>query len=91
MKPTDIEQYLHEHIPISMAMGVRVLEAQYHRIVLSAPLSNNINHRATVFGGSASSLAILSAWTLVHFRLLQDQIHPRLVIQNNTMKSESHS
>ncbi len=64
-----IQDYLHEHIPLSKAMGVSVVEADAVGIVLSAPLEPNINHRDTVFGGSASSLAVLAAWSVVHFGL----------------------
>ncbi|RYE53550.1 MAG: hypothetical protein EOP18_08925, partial [Rhizobiaceae bacterium] len=53
-------------------MQVRVVAASVERVTLSAPLAPNINHRATVFGGSASAVAILSAWSLLHLRLSSD-------------------
>lgn len=81
-----LEQYLHEHIPLSKAMEVNVLEASSARVKLSAPLAPNINHRETVFGGSASALAILSAWSLLHVRTTEQAIDARLVIQKNTMQ-----
>lgn len=84
-----VQQYLYEHIPISKAMGVEVRAASGERVVLAAPLGPNINHRDTVFGGSASALAILSAWTLLHLRLTGDRRHSRLVIQGNSMKYEA--
>jgi thioesterase domain-containing protein len=62
----DIERYLHEHIPISRAMGITIVRADAGGVELRAPLAPNINHRSTVFGGSAISVAILAAWTLVH-------------------------
>jgi len=62
----DTESYLHEHIPISRALGVTVVRADADGVELRAPLAANINHRSTVFGGSAISVAILAAWTLVH-------------------------
>jgi hypothetical protein len=54
MNNTALEQYLHEHIPLSAAMGVKVVQADPQCVVLTAPLAPNINHRDTVFGGSAS-------------------------------------
>lgn len=57
-------------------------------VTLRAPLAPNINHRETVFGGSASAVAILSAWSLLHTRLLHDRIANRLVIQRNMMEFE---
>lgn len=62
----DVERYLHEHIPISRALGVTVVRAAASGVELRAPLTPNINHRSTVFGGSAISVAILAAWTVVH-------------------------
>lgn len=83
---TRLQGYLHEHIPLSKAMQVEVVSVSADAIVLSAPLEPNINHRETVFGGSASALAILSAWSLLHARLQAEQIACQLVIQRNTME-----
>lgn len=81
-----LQRYLHEHIPLSAAMGVSVLHLSDEKAVLAAPLQPNINHRDSVFGGSASALAILSAWSLVHTRLEGAGIHSRLVIQRNSIE-----
>ena len=83
-----LEEYLHEHIPLSKAIDVKVVKADSHGVTLSAPLAPNINHRETVFGGSASAVAILAAWTLLHVRLKQEGISRRVVIQRNTMNYE---
>lgn len=81
----ELEQYLHEHIPLSKAMQVSVLEVGHETVVLGAPLAPNINHRETVFGGSASAVATLAAWALLHTRLQSAGTTGRLVIQRNTM------
>jgi thioesterase domain-containing protein len=83
---TALQRYLHEHIPLSAAMGVSVLQLSEEKVVLAAPLQPNINHRNSVFGGSASALAILSAWSLVHTRLEGAGIRSRLVIQRNAIE-----
>ena len=88
MMPAELERYLHGHIPLSRAMAVGVVSADIGEVVLSAPLGPNINHRDTVFGGSASALAILAAWSLLHTRLRAEGIATRLVIQRNTMDYE---
>ncbi len=64
-----LEQYLYEYIPISIAMGVKVREVSTARIVLSAPIAPNINHKKTVFGGSLHALATLSCWSLAFLNL----------------------
>jgi thioesterase domain-containing protein len=81
----EIEHYLHRHIPLTAAMGVRVRIATPGRVELAAPLAPNINHHETVFGGSASSLATLSAWTLVHIGLRHANVEAATVIQRNVM------
>jgi thioesterase domain-containing protein len=85
MDADELARYLHEHIPLSHAMQVGVVSIGYDSVVLSAPLAPNINHRATVFGGSASAVAILAAWSLLHVRLTADGYESRLVIQRNSM------
>jgi thioesterase domain-containing protein len=84
----ELQQFLHDHIPLSAAMQVMVEDVTPERVVLGAPLAPNINHRDTVFGGSASSLAILAAWSLLHTRLTAAGCKARLVIQRNTMSYE---
>jgi thioesterase domain-containing protein len=67
-------------------MGVRVLAIGEGGVTLGAPLAPNINHRETVFGGSASAVAILSAWSLLHLRLTAQGLPSRVVIQRNSME-----
>lgn len=86
MTESELESYLHDHIPLSRAMAVRVLSIADDKVILGAPLGPNINHRDTVFGGSASALAILSAWSLLHLRLTAVDLPSRVVIQRNSME-----
>lgn len=87
-KPVEVEAYLHEHIPIAKTMGVGVKACEPIAVVLTAPLAANVNHRATVFGGSASAVAILAAWTWLHFALRDAGLECRVVIQRNEMDYE---
>lgn len=83
--PAELEAYLHEHIPLTRAMQVAVVAVTLDRAELAAPLAPNINHRDTVFGGSAAALATLAGWTLLHARLAVARLPCRLVIQRNVM------
>ena len=85
MQASELQDYLHAHIPLSAAMQVGVDAAGPDGVTLRAPLAPNINHRDTVFGGSASALCILAAWSLLHLRLRAEGVTARLVIQRNTM------
>lgn len=84
--PSEVEAYLHLHIPLSADMGVQVVECGSAGVTLRAPLAPNINHRATVFGGSTSAMAILAAWTWLNFALRATGPVPRLVIQRNNVE-----
>ena len=86
MQPPELAQYIHEHIPLSKALGVSVVSVEDDAVTLQAPLEPNLNHRHTVFGGSASALAILASWALLHVRLQSEGIADRLVIQRNVME-----
>jgi thioesterase domain-containing protein len=86
--PIELENELRTQIPLARAMDVSVVEARPERVVLSAPLAANMNHRATVFGGSASALATLAAWSLVNLRLAAEGLETSLVIQRNSMAYE---
>ena len=85
LETLSVQKYLHEHIPLSAAMGVAVVNCGMNKVILSAPLQPNINHRETVFGGSASALAILSAWTLLYVRMKLELLKSRIVIQENSV------
>ena len=81
-----LERYLHTRIPLSAALGVRVLEANPECVRLTAPLGPNINHTGTVFGGSATAVAILTAWGLLHVRLATGGLQAQTLIQRNRME-----
>lgn len=82
----ELEHFLHEQIPLAGAMGVRVEKADPEEVILSAPLTVNTNHHGTLFGGSASALAILCAWSWLHVRLSDEGLDPDVVIQRSEME-----
>ncbi|MFQ5535925.1 MAG: YiiD C-terminal domain-containing protein [Gemmatimonadota bacterium] len=82
----EIQAYLHQHIPLSAAMQVQVLEASHRRVLLHAPLEPNLNHRDTAFGGSLATLGILAGWTLVHLGFREEGLHARTVIQESRVR-----
>lgn len=82
-RPIDLEKYLHEQIPASLALGISVKDCSKDQIELMAPLSANLNHKNTAFGGSISVIAILAGWALVFLRLQGMQIE--IVIQDSAI------
>src|SRR5579871_6277344 len=64
-----IENDLHEKIPLTSAMGVRLESWDEERLVLTAPLEPNHNHLGTAFGGSLSAMATLAGYAMIWLEL----------------------
>lgn len=88
MNPGDLQRYLHDRIPLARAMEIEVRAATLDGVEIHAPLEPNINHRDTVFGGSASAVAILTAWSALYVRMRAEGRAGRLVIRRNRMSYE---
>jgi thioesterase domain-containing protein len=88
MQPQALQDYFHDHIPLSKAMAVKVEAATPQIVRLVAPLAPNTNHHGTVFGGSASAVAVLSAWGLLHVAMAEANINAELVVQKSSMSYE---
>ena len=78
---TRLEHTLHHEIPISREMGIGVAGYDGRQLRLVAPLSPNINHKCTAFGGSLYSLAVLCGWGMLHLKLAEAGLHKHIVIQ----------
>jgi thioesterase domain-containing protein len=82
----EIQELLHSKIPITRAMGVRVVAYDGERLVLSAPLALNVNHLGTAFGGSLNALAVLSGYGLLWLELREADCH--IVIRESSISYE---
>lgn len=74
MDARDLEKILAQQIPMAAAMRVCVVVADDDRVDLRCPLGPNHNHLGTAFGGSLSTLMILSAYCRL-FQLMGGQGH----------------
>lgn len=66
---TEAEQFFHTRIPITRAMGLRVITADTERFVVEAPVAVNHNHMHTGFGGSINAVATLAGYGRLWLRL----------------------
>ena len=80
MNRFNIKKYLYEHIPITKALGVKALVFTEKEVKFWAPLSNNINHRSSAFGGSISSLLITTGWSYLRLLFNEAEPVPKIVI-----------
>ncbi len=72
--------YLAERIPLTEAMQVSVDSWDGRALTVSAPLAANCNDKATAFGGSLYSLALLCGWGLLMQRLWDMNLRADVVI-----------
>ncbi len=79
----EITAHVHAQMPITRSLGARVVRYDGASVRVEAPLAQNVNHFATVFGGSLSAVAILSGWVLLDLALRERGIASRLVIQRS--------
>ncbi|WP_027896389.1 YiiD C-terminal domain-containing protein [Zestomonas thermotolerans] len=77
-----LTRYLHDNIPLTRAMALRVLPTEPGRLRLAAPHEPNRNPHGTVFGGSLATLAIAAGWTLLFDALRAEGLAFGLVIQH---------
>jgi thioesterase domain-containing protein len=81
-----LQDVLHSEIPLTRAIGIEVVEYNDNGLILSAPLENNINHKATAFGGSLYSVCVLSGWSLIYLLLKERGLSGHVVIQESSTR-----
>ena len=67
-------------IPISAHMGIKPTHYDGSCLMLTAPLSANINHQQSAFGGSLFSISALAGWSLLQLKLGELGIKANTVI-----------
>lgn len=82
MTPAALTDYLHRSIPLTAALGARVVCCDESLVEIAAPLAPNTNHRNTAFGGSLAALAMVSGWSVLYLALASAELRCRLVIQS---------
>ena len=80
-----LQTYVERNIPIASAFGAKVMEIGSDTLTISAPLSANINHKRTVFGGSLQAVATPACWSLLHHKLRGSTDPGEIVITNSSI------
>src|SRR3954466_2967355 len=71
----EAEKFLHEQIPITRAMGLRVVANDETGFTVEAPVALNSNHLRTAFGGSINAVATLAAYGFLWMELNEAAAH----------------
>lgn len=59
-----LQDKLHSEIPLTKLMELKIEKYNDFELKTTAPLQININDKGTAFGGSLSTITIISAWSL---------------------------
>lgn len=63
--PDQLERYLHEHVPLSRHMGLRVHSATPECVEIALPLAPNVNPHGTIFGGAQAATCLVGGWMIL--------------------------
>ena len=78
------EEFFHLKIPLTRAMGVRVVANEASGFAVEAPVSLNHNHLDTAFGGSINAVATLAAYGYLWLELSDREIE--LVVAESSIR-----
>lgn len=81
-----LQQTMHADIPLTGAIGIRVIAYNREGLLLSAPLAQNINDKGTVFSGSLNAVMTLAGWGLIWMLLREQLLNGTIVIQDSTIR-----
>ncbi len=78
-----LQTVLHNEIPLTKIMGISVTHCDQNKVELRAPLTPNINHKCTAFGGSLYSVAVLCGWSYIYHQMQLNKLSGHIVIQHS--------
>jgi len=76
---------LRRDMPITRALGLRVVGREGAGLILNSPLAPNINHKGTAFAGSLNATATLAGWGTIWLVLREHGIMSHVVIQDSAV------
>ena len=63
----EIENKIHTQIPMTRLMKLQLKSLDNSKLITTAPLDINVNDKGTAFGGSLSSIVIISSWCMAFY------------------------
>ena len=76
------QEKIYSLIPITEYMGIQVELLGKEKVILSAKLDKNKNHRNTAFGGSIASIGLLCGWAAIINRFEHSLIEGEVVAKD---------
>lgn len=85
MQAEALTEFLRSGIALTRALDLRVESCDGGRVRIRAPLTPNLNHHGTAFGGSLAALAVIGGWAAVHVGLVDAGIDADLVVRSSSL------
>ncbi|WP_415903144.1 YiiD C-terminal domain-containing protein [Neptuniibacter sp. QD29_5] len=83
---TEFLTWLKSQIPLVNHMGVKPLDWDGKRLLMSAALAPNVNDKGTGFGGSLATLSTLCGWSAVTLYLRAQERDDDVVIRESKLE-----
>jgi thioesterase domain-containing protein len=80
MSQVDLLKFLHEQIPLTKSLGLSIVSIDERGALIRAPLAPNLNHLGGAFGGSLSTMMILSGYIWLYHALLKNNHHAHVIL-----------
>ncbi|GAA5216278.1 bifunctional GNAT family N-acetyltransferase/hotdog fold thioesterase [Corallincola platygyrae] len=81
----DLQEIWQDGIPISHALGIRILQYTGERFETRAAFNANINLHGSMFAGSLYAQACLTGWGMVHMMLKEQGVSGSIVLSKGEM------
>lgn len=82
----NLELQLYKNVPILRHHQFKIAELTSENIKITAPIIANKNHYDTAFGGSISTLGIVTGWAMLLYKVQEAELPLRLLIQKNSIQ-----
>ncbi|HLZ61866.1 MAG TPA: thioesterase domain-containing protein [Ktedonosporobacter sp.] len=79
----ELQETLYTDIPLTKHLAITVDSYDDERLLLKAPLAQNINHKGTAFAGSLNAVVTLAGWGLLWLVLKEMGVRAVIVIQDS--------
>jgi len=81
-----LEQTLRREMPITVAMGIKVVSWENERLAMRMPLEPNRNHQYSAFAGSLNALCTLVGWGTIFLLLRRESLAGNVVIRRGKIR-----
>lgn len=80
MRKAELLKFLNEEIPLTKSLGLEIVSISPEGARIRAPLGPNHNHMGSAFGGSLSTMMILSGYIWLYDALLKHDFEAHVIL-----------